>query len=345
MTYQTTPYRQWIFPDEAYLHNRFGAVEIPYSEPSALDVMEGGPNPFYEEAKQVVLDRISNTIQAKLGMEGKINTTARSQRQYLPMSRSAVPNGIFEGSPMEYVTSSGLRGGRIYTKEGQEWLAKRLQQRIKEYDAISSGAPSTKQDRINVSPFVNLDLILSQLFSSFDTGFFSGGVSDLISKLNAELINSGSEIDPQQLGVYSRSVGKLIAMVRPSTGTQLGETLGPVFEAREKRLRLIDQINSKLKVTDAIIREIARTVYQPLSVRQQVMGQLSSRLLGAQYRQFTGQFSGPERMYEAATVEGVEPGIQTESILTADLPVERDEITGNEPSVWDNSGSGRRRRR
>jgi hypothetical protein len=65
-------------------------------------------------------------------------------------------------------------------------------------------------------------------------------------------------------------------MVRPSTGTQLGETLGPVFEAREKRLRLIDQINSKLKVTDAIIREIARTLYQPLSARQQVMNQLSS---------------------------------------------------------------------
>ena len=343
MTYQTTPYRSWIFPDEAYLHNTRGSVDVPYSEPPALDVVPGELSSFYEHSKQLVLDRIANTIKAKQGMEGKVNTTARSQRQYLPMSRSAVPNGIFEGSTMEYLTSSGLRGGRIYTKEGQEWLAKRLQQRIKEYDAISSGSPSTKQETIEVSPFKNINLILSQLFSSFDTGFFSGAVSDLITKFNEALLEKGAEIDAQQLGTYAKSVQKLIAMVRPSTGTQLGETLGPVFEAREKRLRLIDQINSKLKVTDAIVREIARTLYQPLSARQQVMNQLSSRLLGAQYKQFTGEFSGPERMYEAATVEGVEPGIQTESILTSDLPVERDEITGNEPSVWENSGSGRRR--
>ena len=180
MTFQTTPNLPWIFPDQAYHMNHRGT--IPEIAMRPLDALVGSPSSWSEEARKVAMDRVRNTQKAKLGMEGKLNTTERSQRYERPASRSAVPNGVFHGSPMEYVTSGGLRGGVITTKEGQEWLAKRLKQRIEEYNNLSSGTP-VKQEPIPVSPYTEVDTILNQLFTYFSAGSFTSNVSVEVNKL------------------------------------------------------------------------------------------------------------------------------------------------------------------
>lgn len=127
MTFQTSPYMQWIFPDQAYEMNQAEPLEELHSRELQAEI--GGESPWAAHERQVAMDRVHNSKKAEKGMEGHLNTTERSQRYERPASRSAVPNGVFDGSPMKYVTSgNAFRGGRIYTKEGQEWLANRLQQ-------------------------------------------------------------------------------------------------------------------------------------------------------------------------------------------------------------------------
>ena len=347
MTYQTTPFKDWVFPDEAYHMNLRGKEPL---RPSLLsnpsEFIPGGGSEFqtsfYEHERQRALDRVANTIRAKQGMEGKINTTARSQRYDRPASRSAVPNGVFTGSPMTYLTSAGLRGGVITTKEGQEWLEKRLIQRRGEWEELNSGAKSTVPPAIPVSPYTEVNTILSNLFTAFDTGYFSSSVVELLGNLAQALVKIGAVIEPRQLTTYAQGVQKLIESVRPFEGRQLGEELGPVFEAREKRLRNVDAINSKLKIVDAVIREIARTMNEPLSSRQQVMSTLGQRLLGLQIKLFSAEFAGPERQQAIGEVSEssmgpyrrpLEMGVNgpAQDLLTRDAPVNREAWEG---TVW-----------
>ena len=305
MTFQTTPNLPWIFPDQAYHMNHRGT--IPEIAMRPLDSLVGSPSSWSEEARKVAMDRVRNTQKAKLGMEGKLNTTERSQRYERPASRSAVPNGVFHGSPMEYVTSGGLRGGVITTKEGQEWLAKRLKQRIEEYNNLSSGTP-VKQEAIPVSPYTEVDTILNQLFTYFSAGSFTSNVSTEVNKLLQGLLKIGSLVTPSQLAKYSTIVGKLLATIRPSVGVEHGTIRGFTFENTEERLRIVDQIYKSLQLCDQVIKEIARTIYESQPSREQVMASLNTRLLGSQTIAYNPTVVGPERQQEVQDVEPVSMG-------------------------------------
>jgi len=305
MTYQTTPYKPWIFPDEAYAMNRGGLRYSEFPSQSFFNPEVGPESPFAAHERQVVIDRVQNTDRAKLGMEGRLNTTARSQREMRPASRSAVPNGVFFDSPPGiYTSGNAFRGGRIYTKEGQEWLAQRLKQRIGEYDALATSSPAAPPKQISLSPnTTTVDSLLSQIFSAFSVGNLSSSVITALNDLPNQFIRIGAQMTPAQVTKYSQAIQRLFETTRPFAGTERGELLGVTFETREKRLRSVDQINQILKVTDAILREIARTINDPLSARQQVMSTLSERVLGAQISQFNPRFAGEERAFAAQRPE------------------------------------------
>jgi uncharacterized protein YndB with AHSA1/START domain len=145
-TFPTSPYFQPIWADDAYQMNKFGIGKLkpmPIKNEFKNMFPGGGSDAqtyFTENARREAMARVENTKLAKLGMEGRRNTTARSQRYDRDMSRSAVPNGQFYGSPMDYsVTAGGLRGGVITSPEGQEWLARRLAERAQEFENIQTG--------------------------------------------------------------------------------------------------------------------------------------------------------------------------------------------------------------
>jgi hypothetical protein len=239
------------------------------------------------------------------GMLGRLNTTVRSQRYDRPASRSAVPNGVFHGSPMDYTTSAGLRGGVITTKEGQEWLAKRLKQRIQEYDALASGDFSKGPPaRIELSPYNDVDTLLQIVFTNFSSGSFTGTTNENLNRLLQAFIKIGAVITPRQLTMYTQAVQKMIQATRPYTGTELGEELGLAFENREKRLRSVDAINTTLKIIEATLREIARVIDEPQTTREQVMATLQTRLLGRQIEQFVPGYADE---YRRAAIEGIPP--------------------------------------
>lgn len=300
-TFQTTPYESWIFPDEAYqMHRKGKAMHPAYIPP--FDAEMGEESPWLADARRETLARVQNTKNAKAGMEGRRNTTARSQRADLPASRSSVPNGVFEGSPMQYTTSGvAARGGRIYTKEGQEWLEKRLKQRETEYGALSKNIRVTSEP-ISLSPYTEVNNLLTQIFSAFGSGSFTNSIADSLNKLLQAIIKIGAVVTPMELGDYARSVGKLTETVRPFAGREHGMLTGFTFEATEERLRLIDSMYKTLELTQQAIEEIARTIYQSKSAREQVMGSLSQRLIGLQLKLYDPASSGPERQLQASLV-------------------------------------------
>jgi hypothetical protein len=286
--------------------NHRGTIPEPVLRP--FNGVMGTESPFAAHDRQVAMDRVRNTQRAKLGMEGRLNVTARSQRKDLPASRSAVPNGVFEGSPMEYVTSGGLRGGVITTKEGQEWLQKRLKERIEEYGALSSGGPAKPYTPIATSPYLELDTIFSSLFTALGAGSYTSATADSANKLLLAFLKIGSVITPSQLADYSRNLGKLIESIRPYIGDAQGQTRGFTFTPNEERLRLVDQIYKTFQLCDQVVKEIARTIYDSQSSRDQVMSSLSARLLGSQAAAYNPVVSGPERQMAVQDVQPVQMG-------------------------------------
>lgn len=308
-TYQTTPAMPWVFPDEAYHMNRKGMQPLKPAPVRSLDLLPGGGSEshalFSNDAHRMVHERLRVNKKKESGMLGYGEMNARSQRYVRPASRSAVPNGVFHGSPMEYTTSAGLRGGVITTKEGQEWLAKRLKERAQEYEAISTGNFSPRApEQIQVTPYGDIDALLQVAFTAFTSGTFSSSLNDTLNRLLQSLIKVGATISPSQLTTYSQAISKMIETTRSYTGANLGEELGLVYEGREKRLRGLDAVNETLKIIDAAIKEIARVIYEPLSAREQVMSQLSSRLIGRQLELYKPGFIGEERQ---AAVEAARP--------------------------------------
>lgn len=305
MTYQTSPQMPWIFPDQAYQMNHRGT--IPEVAMTPLNAVVGSTTSWLAHAQRVALERVKNTHNSQMGMEGKLNTTARSQRYMRPASRSAVPNGVFEGSPMTYTTSgNAFRGGVITTKEGQEWLAKRLKERATEYGALATGQP-VKTDRLQVSPYTDINLVLSQLFSAFSAGSWTSTSVDYTSKLLQSLLKNGAKFQPSDFGDYARSVAKLTETVRPYVGLPDDDAVRPAgfsFSPTDERLRLINQIYKNLQLCEQVVKEIARTIYDSQSVRDQTMASLSSRLLGAQLQAFNPESASLARQTLVQEAQG-----------------------------------------
>jgi len=294
-TYQTSPYASWIFPDEAYHMNSRGIQPLrPLPLHNSYELLPGGGSEaqteFDSHDRRVALERVRMNKKKEQGMLGHRNTTERSQRYERDASRSAVPNGVFHGSPMEYVTSGGLRGGRIYTKEGEEWLAKRLQQRIGEYGQLRSGNFSAgPPETIELSNFGNIDALLMIAFTSFTSGTFSSGLNDTLNQLLQAFIKAGAAMTGRQISRYAQAVSKMVQTARSYDKSNLEAQYDPsqgLEGVDVKQYRKLSAVQQTLRLIDAALREIARVVDQPVAARQQVMSTLAERLFTRQLETF-----------------------------------------------------------
>lgn len=298
-TFQTTPLKRWIFPDEAYHMNRKGMQPLKPAPLHSLDVLPGTESEahslFANHEHELVHERLRVNKKKEKGMLGLLKMNERSQRYVRPASRSAVPNGVFHGPANMYAANSGLRGGVITTPEGQSWLAERLKQRALEYSERASGSfPSQPRSAYDVTPHNEVEILLQAAFTAFTAGSFTSSLNDTLNKLLQALIKAGATITPSQLTTYSQAVQNLMTTSRAYEG-DLGTMRGPVVvDPKEKRLRALDSINNTLRIIDAALKEIARLIYEPLSTRQQSMSQLQSRLIGRQIAEFKPKFVGTE---------------------------------------------------
>jgi hypothetical protein len=249
-----------------------------------------GQMEFDSHDRRVALERVRMNKKKEQGMLGHRNTTARSQRYDRPMSRSAVPNGVFPGA--EYVTSAGLRGGRIYTKEGEEWLDTRLKQRIVEYDQLATGQFAGPPPSIDLTPFSTIDSLLQMAFTAFTSGSFSSGLNDTLNQLFQALIKAGAIMSGRQLTRYAQAVGSMIQIARSYDSTNLAVPYNP-SEGLEgvdvKQYRKLSAVQQTLRLIDGALREIARVIDEPVAAREQVMLTLANRLFGRQLQTYSAE--------------------------------------------------------
>ena len=342
----------WIFPDEAYHMNSKGIHPLkPMPLRNIYDPLPGGGSEaqtlFDNHDRKVALERVRMNKRKEEGMLGHRNTTARSQRYERPASRSSVPNGVFYGSPMDYAAESGLRGGVITTKEGREWLQKRLLQRREEYAQRASGDFSAGPPKsIEVLPFSEIDGLLQTVYTGFTAGSFSSAIADALNRLISAFIKAGAQLTASQVTMYAQAVSRLAETTRNYVGREdWGRDLGIGYEGKEKRFRAIDAINQTLKVIESVLREIARSINEPLNVRQQIMAKLGERLVQRQFQNLQPGWVDEERQraIEARGEEIPEFGGPPQDIFP---PIVEENLAGE--SAWPEppiapTGMGRRR--
>jgi len=271
----------WTFPDQAIHMNRHGHGFFEVPTPHQDMVVGSGPEGtkhFRDLAIAEARARMRNTKLAEEGFLGLRNTTARSQRYDRPASRSDVPNGVFPGFP--YVSAAGfLRGGTgAITKEGREWVHKRLAQRIAELNAIdaqdySRGPPQ----RIEVTPqFTELDTMLTQFLDQFEAGTFTSGLTDQAFRLQQALVKAGASLTPEKIAEVMSIIARLevaaerLATSAPATGQ---------FALNPDRKAVLRSLSLTFDRIKRILEEINRVAYEEKDVREMVMRDIGSRIV------------------------------------------------------------------
>jgi hypothetical protein len=282
MTFQSTPHFNWTFPDQAIRENFYGVGPMRPNQVASLDYMSeenAVHSNFREYAHARALARVRNDKTKEQGMLGHRNTTERSQRDERPASRSSIQNGQFQGSPMLYSADAGLRGGRIYTKEGQEWLAQRLAQRAQEYEAMSTrdfsrGPPG----RVELQPKTDaIDTLLTQIYIAFSTGLFTSTLIENMNALFGAFLTSAVNLTSPQIAGYIRNISTLQQSLRNYSvpriavgGRQLEVTV--TVKTVASAVIILENIQT-------VLSAIMRVVYDTPEAKQLVINGLRSRFL------------------------------------------------------------------
>ena len=269
-TFQTTPYMNWVFPDQAYHMNHKKGMVLT-TQPPPLDNMShmvSSHSHWHDLAKKEALGRVSTNKKKEEGMLGKLNTTARSQRYTRPASRSAVPNGVFHGPAMLYSANAGIRGGHFRTKEGQEWLERRLQERKQEYEMLSSGqfkSRPTPEQTTPVSPNTDeIDTYLQELFTAIGTSVYGTRSTELASKLLNAIFKQGASLDEHEVVHYIRTIDELIISLKKSE-----DGYGLAFGAKTQEVkRTMDYVRRYMMYCRQLLEKISEVIYEPEDIRQ-----------------------------------------------------------------------------
>ena len=280
-TFQSTPPSEWIFPDEAYnMNRRVGMFEVPSGPPlNETGHHVASHSEWAELARREALARVVNNKLKEEGMLGHGAMNDRSQRYKLPASRSAVHNGVFEGPAMLYAANAGLMGGRIYTKEGQEWLDRRLQERRNEFITLSSGQfRSRPTPRATlVSPDTNsIDTYIQELLTALATDVFSSRTTEIASKLFDAFIKEGASLDENQLGRYMRILEE---MDRTTRGRVDAPGLEPFGGRTQEVRRILDYVNRYVNYSARVLYKLSTVINEPQNVRQNVLDLERSAIL------------------------------------------------------------------
>ena len=269
-TYQTTPLLRWPFPDQVYLANRKGkAMETGQPEKPLKELAHHveSHSHWAELARKEALGRVATDKLKDKGMLGLDKMNARSQRYERAASRSSVPNGVLTGPAMLYSANAGIRGGRIYTKEGQEWLERRLQERRSEFEAMSTG--QFRQERpiaiakTPISPNTDsIDTFLEELYTALNSDVWGSRTTEMASNLLTAFYKEGANLSEDQATDYLQQVGE----IERSTRTRSDAPALDAFGTRKAEVqRIIGFVYRYMGYCRKVLLEVVRLAGSPKS--------------------------------------------------------------------------------
>lgn len=266
MTMPSTRQRPVLFPDEYVALNNMG---YGYAHPRGTRTMPievlGTPDSFHDTKRayehKVVMDRVLNRKLANRGMEGKLNTTERSQRYTRPASRSAVPNGVFSHSAPGIYTSSNTQaqGGVITGTKGQKWVRERLAERSQEYTGIknaSLSAPAVFPKSTVSIPVSPIQSALLALGDAIQSGFVTDATVTSAQSLVPLLVSRAPILSVAEMveaiGTVQSLQDSVVAMkALPETGR---------YALKTETKRALDALLRALKRSEAVLKDIAKAM-------------------------------------------------------------------------------------
>jgi hypothetical protein len=310
-TYQTTPLLSWPFPDQVYLANRKGKA-MESSEPieplKELSHHVESHSNWYELAKREALGRVATDKSKDRGMLGLDKMNARSQRYERDASRSSVPNGVLTGPAMIYSATAGIRGGRIYTKEGQEWLERRLQERRSEFEAMSTGQFRRERPialaKTPISPDTNsIDTFLEELYTALNSDVWGSRTTEMASSLLTAFFKEGASLSEDQATEYLQNVGDIERTTRNRSNAPALDAFG----ARKAEVqRIISFVYRYMGYCRQVLLEVVRLAGSPKVDIQFAINNVRNKILRETSRGNFPANVGPEQVVEEE-LPGVAP--------------------------------------
>jgi hypothetical protein len=209
---------------------------------------------------------------------------------------------------MMYAANAGLlSGGVITSKEGQEWLRKRLDQRVIEFqDRAANNYSKGPPAELQVTPSTDeLDTVLQEIYNSADVSLFNTSFTDNLLKVQNIILRIGATLTPQQITDYSQKIGQLEYSLRGYKG-DIGALASA--ETRLMQRRTVNLARTILERIHNIIKDIAGYAYESLDDRKRRIGTLSGKYLKKSAEEFSPSFLTPEQIETAQQVESAELG-------------------------------------
>ena len=267
-TFQTAPLMRWPFPDQVYYANKKGkAMETdqPVKPLKELAHHVESHSSWGELARKEALARVATDKSKDRGMLGLDKMNARSQRYERPASRSSVPNGVLTGPAMIYSATAGIRGGRINTKEGQEWLERRLQERRSEFEAMSTGQfrreRPTALAKTPISPDTNsIDTYLEELYTALNSDVWGSRTTEMASNLLTAFFKEGASLSEDDATEYLQNVGD----IERSTRTRSEAPALDAFGSRKVEVqRILSFVYRYMGYCRQVLLEVVRLAGSP----------------------------------------------------------------------------------
>jgi len=199
---------------------------------------------------------------------------------------TAFPSNGYD--PMSSLLSLGadtngntLRGGTqyfFYSKEGQDYLEKLRARRITELNAIEKGDFSGGPPKpVPVSPSTDeVDAVLAKVLDQFESGAFPSSLIDDLNRLQAAFLRIGATITANKVAKYTQIIGRLIVQSDRIAGVGAGP-----FSLDAQQKKVVRATGLVLDRLQRLLMEINRVVNEPENVRQQVVAEIGSRILGS----------------------------------------------------------------
>lgn len=252
-----------IFPDEAVVLNYKGFQSPPQPKMRVEDYLK------YPEGESGRVHSSWGADAHKKAMEFVENNRRKDAilRGYIPstntVNRRDSKKPLYRSPEYADALGSKLYGGVVTTREGQQLLVEKLQQRIQslnDLDASAFGAPSKEVSAVLAPPTgletQPIDDAFVELADSIQSGYINPSTISALQKANSAIVAVGPYLDSNQIAEYIRINDTLTQSVfaLQDVGAERGAAavsaeskrlLNTLQQGLERQRKLLEDLNKK----------------------------------------------------------------------------------------------------
>jgi hypothetical protein len=317
MTLPSTPYLPVLFPDQAVGLNFYGyraptRAVANLATPYASNVDAGNDhNKWRDQQIQTLLDARYNNKRKDEFIRG-----------ILPSSMTFTAR-----STSSRKLNASIHGGVAKTNEGRKIIDELLGQRKTQYATLASSAFDTPTPPgssvlapLTPEESAPYDSAMVVLADSIQTGYVDRTLLEQLTKANTALISIGAQLSADQIAEYMRGLNAMTTSVESIIST--APTQGPTALAATSK-KILETLILGLKRQYKIFEMLVKRVYEPVSVKQQLLNMEQGKKLPTEVASIFREGPAFTRTTAAQAVFPGTPAEKVAKIRTAQTWVER----------------------